>query len=70
MIFLLFIKVPWVGLRCMIVVFPDNTHLLFFLSIPMKHFIDFSYLIFSVMKIYENSIDFTIFIIELTEILY
>ena len=21
--------VPWVGLRCVIVVFPDNTHLLF-----------------------------------------
>ena len=25
----LFIAVPWVGLQCVIVVFPDHTHLLF-----------------------------------------
>ena len=25
----LFLKVPWVGLQCVIVVFPDHTHLLF-----------------------------------------
>ena len=25
----LFLTVPWVGLRCVIVVFPDHTHLLF-----------------------------------------
>ena len=27
----LFIMVPWVGLQCVIVVFPDHTHLLFYL---------------------------------------
>ena len=26
----LFLAVPWVGLQCVIVVFPDHTHLLFF----------------------------------------
>ena len=25
----LFLMVPWVGLQCVIVVFPDHTHLLF-----------------------------------------
>ena len=25
----LFLRVPWVGLQCVIVVFPDHTHLLF-----------------------------------------
>ena len=25
----LFLTVPWVGLQCVIVVFPDHTHLLF-----------------------------------------
>ena len=25
----LFLKVPWVGLRCVIVIFHDHTHLLF-----------------------------------------
>ena len=25
----LFLMVPWVGLRCVIVVYPDHTHLLF-----------------------------------------
>ena len=25
----LFLTLPWVGLRCVIVVFPDHTHLLF-----------------------------------------
>ena len=25
----LFLTLPWVGLQCMIVVFPDHTHLLF-----------------------------------------
>ena len=25
----LLLKVPWVGLRCVIIVFPDHTHLLF-----------------------------------------
>ena len=29
----LFLAVPWVGLRCVIVVFPDHTHLLFVLSV-------------------------------------
>ena len=28
----LFLAVPWVGLWCVIVVFPDHTHSLFFLS--------------------------------------
>ena len=28
----LFLTVPWVGLQCVIVVFPDHTHLLFFLT--------------------------------------
>ena len=28
-----FLKVPWVGLQCVIVVSPDNTHLLFFIFI-------------------------------------
>ena len=28
---LLFLEVPWVGLQCVIVVFPDHTHLLFFM---------------------------------------
>ena len=26
----LFLTVPWVGLQCVIVVFPDHTHLLFY----------------------------------------
>ena len=26
----LFLTVPWVGMQCVIVVFPDHTHLLFF----------------------------------------
>ena len=26
----LFLTVPWVGLQCLIVVFPDHTHLCFF----------------------------------------
>ena len=26
----LFLMVPWVGLQCVIVVFPDHTHLLFY----------------------------------------
>ena len=25
-----FLTVPWIGLQCMIVVFPDHTHLLFY----------------------------------------
>ena len=28
----LFLTVPWVGLQCVIVVFPDHTHLLFFMQ--------------------------------------
>ena len=28
-VMLIFIAVPWVGLQCVIVVFPDHTHLLF-----------------------------------------
>ena len=28
-ILLLFVRVPWVGLQCVIVVFSDHTHLLF-----------------------------------------
>ena len=27
----LFLTVPWVGLQCVIVVFPDHTHLLFYI---------------------------------------
>ena len=30
-VMLLFLTVPWVGLQFVIVVFPDHTHLLFFL---------------------------------------
>ena len=30
-----FIAVPWVGLQCVIVVFPDHTHLLFFLQFTL-----------------------------------
>ena len=29
----LFLTMPWVGLQCLIVVFPDHTHLLLDLSI-------------------------------------
>ena len=29
--------VPWVGLLCVIVVFPDNTHFLFFLNSLVKY---------------------------------
>ena len=32
----LFLKVPWVGLQCVIVVFPDHTHLLFDTPINYK----------------------------------
>ena len=28
-VLLLFLTVPWVGMQCVIVVFPDHTHLLF-----------------------------------------
>ena len=28
-VLLLFLTVPWVGLRCVIVVFPDHNHLLY-----------------------------------------
>ena len=28
----LFLTVPWVGLQCVIVVFPDHTHFLFYFS--------------------------------------
>ena len=31
----LFLTVPWVGLQCVVVVFPDHTHLLF---VYLKHF--------------------------------
>ena len=31
----LFLMVPWVGVHCVIVVFPDHTHLLFVLGIDM-----------------------------------
>ena len=31
----LFLTVPWVGLQCVIVVFPDHTHLLFNLIITI-----------------------------------
>ena len=33
----LFLTVPWVGLQCVIVVFPDHTHLLFVIHIIMKY---------------------------------
>ena len=32
----LFLTVPWVGLQCVIVVFPDHTRLLFFKKSSMK----------------------------------
>ena len=28
-VYVLFLTMPWVGLQCVIVVFPDHTHLLF-----------------------------------------
>ena len=28
-VLLLFVTVPWVGMQCVVVVFPDHTHLLF-----------------------------------------
>ena len=31
----LFLTVPWVGLQCVIVVFPDHTHLLFCGSVKL-----------------------------------
>ena len=38
----LFLTVPWVGLQCVIVVFPDHTYLLFFKrNASVNHF--FSY---------------------------
>ena len=33
----LFLTVPWVGLQCVIVVFPDHTHL-FFLKMMVEQF--------------------------------
>ena len=35
----LFLAVPWVGLRFVIVVFPDHTHLLFLIKTEHKLFI-------------------------------
>ena len=32
----LFLMVPWIGLQCVIVVFPDNTHLLFWEQVCNK----------------------------------
>ena len=32
-----FITVPWVGLQCVIVVFPDHTHLLFYMDINTNY---------------------------------
>ena len=42
-VLLLFLMVLWVGLHCVIVVFPDHTHLLFMLTLlsdvpELKHF--------------------------------
>ena len=34
----LFISVPWVGLECAIVVFPDHTHLLFVACKQKRHY--------------------------------
>ena len=31
----LFLTLPWVGLRCVIVVFPDHTHLLFLIYVSL-----------------------------------
>ena len=33
----LFLTVPWVGLQCVIVVFPDHTQFLFFLGAAVLH---------------------------------
>ena len=42
---LAFPHVPWVGPQCMIVVFPDHTHLLFYVLLsPYLCFIAFLYL--------------------------
>ena len=35
----LFLTVPWVGLQCVIVVFPDHTHLHF--DIVISHLVEF-----------------------------
>ena len=32
----LFLAVPWVGLQCVIVVFPDHTHLLFCVILKLR----------------------------------
>ena len=31
----LFLTVPWVGLQCVIVVFPDHTHILFYMPVQI-----------------------------------
>ena len=36
-----FLTVPWVGLKCVIVVFPYHTHLLFYL-LPLSHCVKMS----------------------------
>ena len=33
----LFLAVPWVGLQCVIVIFPDHTHLLFSIDLRLSH---------------------------------
>ena len=40
----LFLTVPWVGLNCAIVVFPDHTHFLFLILIVLTVLFDFDVL--------------------------
>ena len=37
-VLLLFLTVPWVGLQCVVAVFPDHTHLCFFIVGETVHF--------------------------------
>ena len=47
----LILRVPWVGLQCMVMVFPDHTHLLFFFVHPtIQQF-------FKLEKLYQRSRD-------------
>ena len=34
----LFLTVPWVGLQCVIVIFPDHTHEIFDRGLPSEHY--------------------------------
>ena len=49
----LFLMAPWVGLHCVIVVFPHHTHSLFGIEIlqPITTFFFINYLLFSIIDI-------------------